>query len=194
MWVKKKERNPDWLQISQNRKKIHQTDFSAWWHNYYIFIWYIVYSYLTMDGCTVIILFVKHVKIVFVQVGVVCAVWWNLRELSQQSNNSCIRTALCTTLQKLAKLGRRQCWYALQKWLLSSYPWPNMNDQCTNVPNVLSSILRDLGLNIGFLFNIFVKTHTVYWYTIRLSKKISIITFYSFLNRVFNYYSQIYMI
>ena len=32
---------------------------------------YIVHSYLDMDGCTVIN-FVKHVKIVFVQVGVVC--------------------------------------------------------------------------------------------------------------------------
>ena len=28
----------------------------------------------------------------FIQVGVVCAAWWHLRELSQQSNNSCIRT------------------------------------------------------------------------------------------------------
>ena len=40
-----------------------------------------------MDGCTAID-FVKHVKIVFFfQVGVVCAAWWHLRKLSQQSNN-----------------------------------------------------------------------------------------------------------
>ena len=38
-----------------------------------------------MDGCTAIN-FVKHVKIVFVQVGV-CAALWHLRELSQHSNN-----------------------------------------------------------------------------------------------------------
>ena len=38
-----------------------------------------------MDGC-IAIKFVKHVKIGFVQVGVVCAAWWYLRELSQQSN------------------------------------------------------------------------------------------------------------
>ena len=77
-----------------------------------------------MDGCTAIN-FVKYVKIGFVQVGVVCAAWWHLRELSQQSNNKCIRTALCT----MTKLGWRQFWHALQKWLLSSHPWPNKNDQ-----------------------------------------------------------------
>ena len=49
----------------------------------------------------------------------------HLRELSQQSNNSCIRTALCS----MTKLGRRQFWHALQKWLLNSHPWPNMNDK-----------------------------------------------------------------
>ena len=126
------------------------------------YFWYIVHSYLAMDGCTATN-FVKHVKIVFVQVGVVCAawwyflfagafttkqqfmhphcivcydktwtktvcaVWWHLRELSQQSTNSCIRTALCT----MTKLGRRQFWHALQKLLLSSHPWPNMNNQFT---------------------------------------------------------------
>ena len=42
-----------------------------------------------------------------------------------QSNNSCIRTALCT----MTTFGRRQFWHALQKWLLSSHPWPNMNGQ-----------------------------------------------------------------
>ena len=52
-----------------------------------------------MDGCTAIC-FVKHVKIIFVQVGVVCAAWWHLRELSLQSNNSCICTALCKTWTK----------------------------------------------------------------------------------------------
>ena len=67
------------------------------------------------------------VKIGFVQVGVVCAAWWHLRELSQQSNNWCIRTALCT----MTKLGWRQVWHAVQKLLLSSHPWPNINVQCT---------------------------------------------------------------
>ena len=55
------------------------------------------------------------------------AAWWYLPELSSQSNNSCIRTALCTT----TKLGWRQFWHALQKLLLSSHPWTNMNNQCT---------------------------------------------------------------
>ena len=38
-----------------------------------------------MDGCTAIN-FVKHVRIGFVQIGVVCAALWHLRERSQQSN------------------------------------------------------------------------------------------------------------
>ena len=56
--------------------------------------------------------------------------FWHLRALqglSQQSNNECVRTALCA----MAKLGWRQFWHALQKWLLSSHPWPNISDQCT---------------------------------------------------------------
>ena len=35
-------------------------------------IWYVVHSYSAMDGCTAIN-FVKHIKIGFVQVGVICA-------------------------------------------------------------------------------------------------------------------------
>ena len=111
-----------------------------------------------MDGCTAIN-FVKHVKIVFLHIGVVCTVWWHLRELSQQSNTSCIHTALCT----MTKLRWRQFWHALQKWLQSSHSWPNMNNQCTTWKkiNMLSStdnswfffsILIDIGLNLGFLF------------------------------------------
>ena len=72
-----------------------------------------------MDGCTAIIFF-KYV-------GVVCAAWYKCSiagDLSQQSNNRCVRTALCT----MTKLGWRQFWHALQKWLLNSHPWPNMND------------------------------------------------------------------
>ena len=37
----------------------------------FYFDWYIVRSYSAMDGCTAIN-FVKHVKIIFVQVGIVC--------------------------------------------------------------------------------------------------------------------------
>ena len=39
----------------------------------------------------------------------------------------CVRTALCA----MAKFGWRYFWHALQKWLLSSHPWPNISDQCT---------------------------------------------------------------
>ena len=68
-----------------------------------------------MASCTAINL-VKHVKIVFVQVGVVCAAWWHLRELSQQSNNSCIPTALCTTNldeDSFDMLCKNYCWAAI---------------------------------------------------------------------------------
>ena len=62
-----------------------------------------------------------------------------------------------------SKLGRRQFWHALQKWLLSSHPWPNMKDQCTlwkknRCYQPLITILwyyflmRDLGQNLGFFF------------------------------------------
>ena len=42
-------------------------------------------------------------------------------------------TIHASTLQcvKKSKLGWRQFWQALQKLLLSSHPWPNMNDKCT---------------------------------------------------------------
>ena len=77
----------------------------------------IVHSYSAMDGCTAIS-FVKRVKIVFVQVGVVCAAWGHLQELSQRSNNSCICTALCTTTQNLDDnsfdmLYKYDCWAAI---------------------------------------------------------------------------------
>ena len=73
-------------------------------------------SYSAMDGCTAINL-VKHVKIVFIQVAVVCAAC-HLRELSQQSNNPCIRIALCTQTQNLDKdsfdmLYKNDCWAAI---------------------------------------------------------------------------------
>ena len=82
-----------------------------------------------MGGCTAINL-VTHVKSVFVQVGVVCIAWRHLQELSQQSSNSCIHTALCTMTTQIQNLDKDRR-HALQKWLLSSHPWPNMNDQCT---------------------------------------------------------------
>ena len=50
-------------------------------------------SYSAMDGCTAINL-VKHVKIVFFQVGVVCID--GICGSFDNSNNSCICTALCT--------------------------------------------------------------------------------------------------
>ena len=86
--VSYKKRKPEFDSKFLKIKKIYnKTDFSAWQHDYSTFIWYIVHSYLAMDGCTAIN-FVKYVKIVFVHVGDVCAAWWHLQELSQQSNKS----------------------------------------------------------------------------------------------------------
>ena len=74
---------------------------------------------------------------------------------------------------------RRQVWHAfnlIQKWLLSSHPWPNMND---NVPYerrrkshhplirilwFFFSILRDLGLNLGFDTLYCLQYHDYKWY------------------------------
>ena len=122
VWVKKK-------------RRYTKTDFSAWLLIASLVYFNLVvhtYMYSAIDGCTVIN-FVKHVKIVF---SAVCAAWWHLQELSQQSNSSCIRTVLCT----MTKLGWRQFWHALQKWLMSSHPWPSSNDQCSIwKKNMLSS-------------------------------------------------------
>ena len=130
-----------------------------------------------MDGCTAIN-FVKHVKIGFVQVGVVCAAWWHLRELSQQSNNNA-STLLWVLWQNLDEdsfdmLYKNDCWVAIPDQI-----WT------TNVPyerkiNMLSSIdkkfmfvfliLRDLVLNLGFLFNIL--THTVLYVRLACTTKL----------------------
>ena len=135
VWVKKRKPRLDskFLKIEKRYNKI---DLSAWSHNYSTFISYIVNSYSAMDGCTAIH-FVIHVKIGFVQVGVVCAAWWHLQELSQQINNSCIHTALCTMTKLEDSFDM-----LLQKWVLGSHPSLNMNDQCTiwNKNNMLQYI------------------------------------------------------
>ena len=73
----------------------------------------------------------------------------------------CVRTALCA----MAKLGWRQFWHALQKWLLSSHHWPNVCDQLSHpherkwicyhvlksVLLYLFSILRNFESNRGYL-------------------------------------------
>ena len=119
--------------------------------------WYIVHSYSAMDG--------------------------SLRLHSNQFCKTCQNCfcpswrCLCceATIRAFAmhcELGRRQFWHALQKLLLSSHPWPNMNDQCTiwKKTNMLFStwlitivwfffsILRDVGLNLGFLY---FKSHCI---------------------------------
>ena len=73
----------------------------------------------------------------------------HLRELSQWSNISCIRTALCT----MKKLGRRQFWHALQNDCWAAIPDPLWT---TNVPyerkiNMLSS--TDNNFMIFFLLD-----------------------------------------
>ena len=87
----------------------------------------IVHSYLAMDGCTAIN-FEKYVKIVLVQVGVVCALWWHLRELSQQSNNSCIRTALCTMTKLYSAMSGLTCFTKMiaEQPSLTQYKQPNV--------------------------------------------------------------------
>ena len=69
----------------------------------------------------------------------------------------------------MTKLGWRQFWHALQKWLLSSHPWPNMNNQWTIWKKNKHAIIhwqqfydlsfrfsfRDLVLNPGILFFFF---------------------------------------
>ena len=134
--LKKKKETRVWHQSSQNFKKIsiglHKTKLISVHDSIHVIILlsfstFIVQSYSAMDGCTAINLWNTSKLIVFVQVGDVCAAWWHLQELSQQSNNSYIRTALCT----ITKLGQRQFWHALQKLLLSSHLLPNMNDQST---------------------------------------------------------------
>ena len=58
----------------------------------------------------------------------------------------------------------KQFWHALHKWLLSSHPWPNMNNQCTiwkknkyaimywnQFCYIYFSILRNFESNRGFL-------------------------------------------
>ena len=113
-----------------------------------------------MDGCTAIH-FVKHVKI-----GV-CATWWHLQEFSQQSNNNA-SPLLCVLWENLDEdsfdmLYKNDSWAAIPGTI-----WT------TNVPyerkiNVLSStdnnlwfvflILRDLVMNLGFLF--FLYSHCI---------------------------------
>ena len=92
---------------------------------------------------------------------------------------------LCT----VTKLGWRQFWHALQNLLLSSHPWPNMNNQCMiwrqkicyhPLITIVFLILRDLVLNFGFLFCILtlytagftiitLKASSVYRFSMRYS-------------------------
>ena len=120
-------------------------------------------------GCTAIN-FVKHVKIAFVQVGVVCAAWWHLRELSQQSNNINASALLCVLWQNLDEdnfdmLYKNYCWAVtpVPIWT-TNVPWKK--DKICYHPLItilwfVFLIFRDMVLNLGFLFFIFFFTHTV---------------------------------
>ena len=44
--------------------------------------------------------------------------------------------------RKQRQLGQKTFWHGLQNWLLRSHPWPNMNEQCTNLPNESKIIIR----------------------------------------------------
>ena len=71
-----------------------------------------------MDGCTTII-FVKHVKIGFVQLGVVCAAWWHLIWGSFHKKATINASALlCVLWQNLDEDGfdmhyKHYCWAAI---------------------------------------------------------------------------------
>ena len=116
---KKKEKgNPGLTQNFSNSKKDITKLISV--HNSIIIVlsfWYIVYSYLAMDGCTAIN-FVKQVKLFLFKLALFA-----------------LHDGICGSFHNIwsnkAKLGRRQFWHALQNWLLSSHPWLSMNDQCT---------------------------------------------------------------
>ena len=67
-WVKIKKRKPRYNPKSlKSKRKNHKIVISGWKHIYLSLIWYIGHSYWVRDDCSAII-FVKHVKTVFVQV------------------------------------------------------------------------------------------------------------------------------
>ena len=99
------------------------------------------------------------------QVGVVCAVW-HLLELSQQSNDACIRTALCTTTQNLDEdsfdmLYKNDCWAALPGPIWTTSVYESYHPLIT-ISLFIFSILRDLGLNLGFLLFLFFNSHCIW--------------------------------
>ena len=78
------------------------------------------------DGCSAII-FVKHVKTVFLQIchstqSIQCR-WINCRFVVKAPANAIMQ-------HKQHQLVQNQFWHVLQNWLLCSHPWPNMI-QCT---------------------------------------------------------------
>ena len=118
-----------WLLIHQNKRKYNKTDFRVWLHNYFTFIWYFVHSYSAMDCCTAIN-FVKHIEINF------CPSWRCLRCMmafaGAFTTNQQFMHPHCTVYydkgtQKL-KIWTKTILTCFTKWLLSSHPWPNMND------------------------------------------------------------------
>ena len=96
------------------------------------------------------------------QVGVVCAAWWHLRKLSQQSNKQfmhphCI--AYCTN----SRLGRWQFWHAFQKLLLSSHPWPNTNGPCIPYGRNIN-MLSSTDNNVMILLFVFKRSRIESWF------------------------------
>ena len=71
--------------------------------------------------------FCKVCQIDFIQVGVVCAAWWPLRAFTTKATIPA--SALHCVLQ--LKTWTKTVLTCFTKLLLSSHPWPNMNDQYT---------------------------------------------------------------
>ena len=92
-----------------------------------------------MDGCSAII-FVKHVKSVFVQVLLCCfAVKARANAIMQR---------------KQRQLGQKQFWHVLPNWLLCNHPWPNMNEQCYQMKVEYLVCYNALKLVVLYLFSI----------------------------------------
>ena len=156
MWVKNKKKKETWVWNSKFLKIEKRCKEQNWFQcmkacNYSTFIWYIVHLYSAMDGCTAIN-FVKPCYYCF------CPSWHRLccmlafAELSQQRNNACIRTALCTTTQNLDEdsfdmLYKNNCWAAIPDPI---WPMYHMKDKYQY------SIVLLITISLIFFF-----THTV---------------------------------
>ena len=172
MRVRKKERKHGFdSKFFKIEKRYNKTDFSAWKHLFYFHL--VHCSFIFGHGWLHSNQVCKTCQIVFVQVGVLCAAWWNLRELPLKSNNSCIHTAYDDKGLKHSNLDEDSFDMLYKNYCRAAIPDPiwtinvpyerkiNMLSSTDNNVMILSSsILRDLGLNLSFLF--FYNSHCIW--------------------------------